>query len=191
MQKYKTEQDENLPDILKETLSQANQANKLRNKILHSFWHKGDTKDTLERIKRQLGKKGLKIDTEQVNVQELLNAANFIEYAAHTAQEFTWEILSKYTTYPISPADRAVFSDARPEFTWKSVDGAVGYELIIAKMPDFIESSVPKMEDNCIRDIKYLCKEPLDLNATYYWKVRPIIATAQGYWSEVRAFTVK
>ncbi len=191
-QKYSIGQNEDLSGILKELITQAQEAENLRNTIVHSIWHRGDTEESLTRIKRNVKRnKGLIIDTEQMNVHDLEKIANSIENAAYSAQEFTWEILKDYITYQISPANDAVFLNAKPEFIWQRVEGAIGYELSIAKRWDFIENSVSKMGDDCVRDTKYKCEIPLEQNTEYYWRVRPIIATAQGYWSEIRRFTVR
>ena len=189
-QKCNIGQDEDLPSSLKDLLVKAQEAEKLRNTVIHSIWHRGSTEESVTRIKRDVDrKKGLKIDTEQVNVQDLNNVADIIKNAVYTAQEFTWEILINFITYQISPSDGAIL-DVKPKFTWQKVDGAIGYELTISKRWDFIENSISKMGDDCIRDTEYTCEIPLERNTTYYWRVRPLIATAQGYWSEIRGFTV-
>ncbi|MBM4433485.1 MAG: hypothetical protein FJ025_05740 [Chloroflexi bacterium] len=169
MQKFKIAQDKELPVSFKEMLAKAEKANELRNRIVHSFWHKGDTKGSLERIKKQLSKRGLKIDIEQVDVEELNNIAEDIEKAAYAAQQFTWKILEKYMTYQISPMDGAVFLDTKPVFAWLNVEGAVGYELALSKAYPSIDYSISKMGNDCVRDTRYKCETPLERNTTYYW----------------------
>ena len=189
-QKHNIGQDEDIPNHLTELLKQAEKAGEERNKIIHSIWYSGDTQETLTRIKRNVSRnKGLKIDTEQVTIQDLNNVSNIIENAVYTAQEFTWELLMNYITYQILPLEGAVV-DVKPELSWRRVEGAIGYELTIAKESNFIENSVSKMGEDCIRSTEYKCEIPLEHSTTYYWRVRPIIATEKGYWSEVRSFTV-
>ena len=84
--------------------------------------------------------------------------------------------------------DGVVFSDTRLELTWQRIEGATGYELKISKSPDFARSTLSKRA--VIRDTTYRCEEPLEHKTTYYWKVRPIISSTWGPWSEVKRFEV-
>jgi hypothetical protein len=191
-QKHRIGEKEKLPNNLQELLKKAKEAEELRNKITHSIWHGGDTDESLTRIKRKVDRDtGLKIVTEIMKAQDLNKIAGIIENTVYLAQEFTFEILQKYRTILILPADQALLSDIKPEFKWLNVDGAIGYELSISKKYPIIEYSISKMGDDFIRDTKYTSELPLERGVEYFWRIRPIIATAMGYWSEIRAFTIK
>ncbi len=193
-QKLNIKQDEDSPSNLRELLVAAKTAKDQRNNVIHSIWkiRIGDVEKPFTRIKRKvIKKKGLKIDVQQMNVLELNIILLMIKDAIDKARKFTQELLMSYITLPISPADGAIFSDEKPEFTWLSVKGAVGYELALTtKYPD-IDYSISKMGANLIQNTQYKCETPLERNTTYYWMVRPVIATVPGYWSEVGRFTIE
>lgn len=186
-QKYNITQDEDYPMQLKELLSQAENAEEERNKVIHSIWKSSHIKESLIRIKRNISrKKGMRIDTEIINVQELNDVADIIQNCVKSALEFTYEILNRYYITTISPADHAIL-DTKPEFSWQKVEGATGYELMIYEDPACFKCTLSKKD---IKDTKYKCEITLEQNLTYYWRVCPIIATETGYWSPVLAFTI-
>lgn len=190
-QKYKLTRDEDYPVLLKKLLTQAENAEEERNKIVHSMWQNTHIKEMLIRTKRNISrKKGLKIDREMVSIQDLNNVADIIQDSVEMALSFTHEILGRYVVVLISPADGAVL-DTKPKFAWQPVEGAVGYDLLISERQDFTELTIFKSGANVIRSTTYTCEIPLQKNRTYYWQVQPIIATEKGYWSEIRAFTVQ
>lgn len=193
-QKLDINLDKDSPDNLRELLKAAETAEKQRNDVIHSIWNirVEDVGKPFTRIKHKVSKrKGLKIDVQQMNVLELNVILLMIKDAIDKARKFTRELLMSYITLLISPADGAVFSRERPEFTWLSVKGAIGYELALTtKYPD-IDYSISKMGANLIRNTQYECETPLQRNTTYYWMIRPVIATVSGYWSEVRRFTIE
>ncbi len=190
-QKYNETGDEDYPDILKSLLTQAENAEEERNKIIHSIWQKTPFTDKTIRTKRNISrKKGLKIDTEIVSAQELNDVADTVQNAVESALGFYYDILSRYTTMLIFPWDRA-FVDTKPEFAWAQVEGAISYDIVISEKSDFNENSLFKHGDDSLKDTKFICDILLHQKTIYYWKVRPIIATETGFWSEVRSFTVK
>jgi hypothetical protein len=179
---------------LDELLSIVTNAAEQRNKIVHSFWyiHVNDTNKPLTRVKRNLKRKfGLLIDMEQMNIEDLDKVDNIIFNAAAKTQDFINDIWSNFVVVLISPADKAVFLDTKPELAWLGIKNAVGYELAISEKYPQIDYSVSKMGEDFIRDTKYKFETSLERNTKYYWRVRPKIETLRGYWSEIRSFTVQ
>lgn len=192
IQKYNIGQDDDLPEKVKEMFIEVERANKSRNTIMHSFWHKGDTEESLKRIKKQLSKRGLKIIAEQVDTEELVRIANEIERAAKSAQEFTWEIIrEKFTVKPILPLNGAIIHDREPELSWQELEDAVEYELQISNSANMLDIIVDMTGINSVRRTKYKCGITLDHNHKYYWRIRPIFRKDMGFWTEVMSFTVE
>ena len=192
-QKYNLTQDEDYPVLLKKLLTQAEKAEIERNNMIHSMWQSTRIRGALIRTKRNITrKKGLKIEWEIILIQDLNKTADIIQKAVETALDFTYEILKKYITSLLYPTNGA-FVDSKPKFSWLPVDGAIGYELVVSERPTFTEFTDLSSENDTdsIRSTTYACEIPLQQNRTYYWRVRPIIATEKGYWSEVGEFTVK
>ncbi|MGH2538542.1 MAG: DUF7507 domain-containing protein [Candidatus Promineifilaceae bacterium] len=83
----------------------------------------------------------------------------------------------------ISPADGAVNQSVKPLLTWSG--DAASYEVEIAEDIDFtniVESAV-------VDETSYRLQAELDLNTTYYWRVRGSNACGVGDYSEVFSFT--
>ena len=190
-QRYNIKRDDDIPSEYKTMFSQASEANDRRNTFIHSFWNQGNTQDSIERIKKQLNSKGIKTDIEQVDIQEINNTVNFIESTALLAQEFTQYILQKYTTVLISPAAQAVLINGNPKLKWTQVPGAAGYELQIVSSPDFSNIVVDATGINSIKDTIFEFKTTVGRNNTYYWRVRPILTNALGFWSIINSFTIQ
>ncbi len=188
MQKYNIGRDDDLPNYAKEMFSQVTNVNEKRNQFVHSYWHKGKTQDSLERIKRQIDRKGLKIDNEQIDIPKIEDVANYIESVVYLVYKFSLHIRQ---TVLISPPNGAVISDGKIELVWQEVPNAVAYELLIATSPDFPIPVVNATGSNSIRNTTFKYEATTGENMTYFWRVRPIMPIAPGYWSDIGSFVVQ
>ncbi|GEM_PF-6218999 len=88
--------------------------------------------------------------------------------------------------YLISPQnDTFVGFFTQIELIWHSIKGTVNYELEVSDVPDF--SSLA--DDIHVMDTVYLWNLPD--KGTFYFRVKPAGRNYEGYYSDVRSFTVR
>jgi hypothetical protein len=179
-------------DKLDELLLIVTVATEQRNKIVHSLWYirVNDPNKPLTRVKKNLKRKtGLSIDREQMDIEDLNKVIKIISNAVAYTQDFINDILSNFGVVLTSPADKTSCpQDVQIEFYWLKVEGAIGYELQIVDKSTLIATTSGII---FVTNNKYIFKEPLKKGTTYFWRVRPVIATAQGFWSEIRSIIVQ
>lgn len=86
------------------------------------------------------------------------------------------------TSVGITPSAGAASVPIRPAFTWSPVPGATGYEFMLAKDSEFTDVVVAMTGADALPTTVWTCDRNLDYSTTYFWKVRPISATAYGQW---------
>jgi hypothetical protein len=94
--------------------------------------------------------------------------------------EALWSPLSN--TDGISPSCGDTDTLIKPNFCWQAVDGATGYEFILAKDSQFSEVVVAKTGDDALESIAWLCDRELDYATVYYWEVRAISEISYSDW---------
>ena len=73
----------------------------------------------------------------------------------------------------------------KPSFSWPTVTGATGYEIIVSTDPDFgIVDYAVSVTTNT-----FVISEPLEYETTYYWGVRAISSAASGEAWRYLSFT--
>lgn len=79
----------------------------------------------------------------------------------------------------------------QPTFSWGTVGGATGYELIIATDPGMTDLIVDLTGANALGNVSTyaLTGLTLEYSTTYYWQVRGISATSETQWSPITSFT--
>jgi photosystem II stability/assembly factor-like uncharacterized protein len=82
----------------------------------------------------------------------------------------------------VSPSPGATNVSIRPAFTWKSADGATGYEFVLARDSEFTDVVVALTGADALLATAWGCDRDLDYSATYFWKVRAISAISYSAW---------
>ena len=90
----------------------------------------------------------------------------------------------------ISPSPGATNVSIRPSFSWQPADGAVGYELILARDSEFADVIVAMVGADALSTTVWGCDRDLDYATTYFWKVRVISTTSSSEWG-TGLFTTK
>jgi hypothetical protein len=90
-----------------------------------------------------------------------------------------------------SPPDGAAGLPIRPEFRWSQVDGASGYELMIAGDLDFANSITVDIGGQPVPSHDYKLAVSLHYLTTYYWKVRAAGLGLYSAWIVVGTFTTE
>lgn len=87
----------------------------------------------------------------------------------------------------ISPVDDSLTTDTTPTLQWRSVSGAEGYEVQIARSRAGLETSALIF----VNSSAMILFEPLTNRATHYWRVRGVNASGiTGAWSDVSSFSI-
>ena len=79
----------------------------------------------------------------------------------------------------LAPAAGATGISVFPTFAWSAVEGAVKYELEVAKDAAFAEKWVSKSGRNALTTTAYVSEQQLEYATTYYWRVD---CYADGEW---------
>ena len=87
----------------------------------------------------------------------------------------------------ISPADEAEDVVTDPELVWKSIDGALNYDLQLSKLSSF---STTVSDTSALSDTTFQVAL-LENSTSYYWRVRANYAEDVGDWSTAQLFTTK
>ncbi|MCX6010688.1 MAG: hypothetical protein NT134_00215, partial [Chloroflexi bacterium] len=82
----------------------------------------------------------------------------------------------------ISPLCGAVDTSVRPAFCWQSVEGASGYEFILAGDGQFTDVVIAKTGADALKTTAWECDIELDYATTYFWKVRAISDISYSDW---------
>lgn len=188
LKKYPGDRDKEIH--LSNLVNRSEQAHQKRNQLIHSFWRRDETTGTLLRIKHQVNKRGFSTDSEQIDINELSLVADEIEDIASVVQEFMDSLLAKYTTYQISPADQAVAFES-PVFQWTRVENALSYEIQVARDPTFMNLLIDATGNESVQETTYQSPIPFEPFKVYYWRVRPVLSNAIGYWSAITTFDLK
>ncbi len=81
-----------------------------------------------------------------------------------------------------TPAPGARDVAIRPTFAWNSVDGAKGYELMLARDSGFNDVVAAMTGKNALTRTFWVCDRDLDFAATYYWQVRATGVNSRSQW---------
>ena len=73
-----------------------------------------------------------------------------------------------------------------PLFTWEEVAGTSGYELWVDTDETFSNPNIYNGSDP-----SYQCQANLEMNTTYYWKVRGVSGPLFSNWSDTWSFTTE
>jgi hypothetical protein len=90
----------------------------------------------------------------------------------------------------ISPSPGATNVSIRPSFSWQPADGAVGYELVLARDSEFADVVVAMVGADALSTTVWGCDRDLDNGTTYYWKVRATGTSSSSEWG-TGVFTTK
>ncbi|WP_369410451.1 phytase [Pontibacter qinzhouensis] len=133
-----------------------------------------------------------------VQISELEpSTAYFWRVRAQTAtQTSDWSGVWSFTTLPVSsvelpppalvaPADLAGNVPVSPTFSWRSTAGADAYQLQLALDEEF--ENVAFEESNLT--VTSTQTTSLQIETTYFWRVRAMNSTDSSSWSAIRSFT--
>lgn len=179
-----------LPIELGDLLKRAAKAERKRNDVVHSVWHFETTQESVTRMKKKISRRNYRIEVEHIDLKKLNEVADFIADTTKEFIEFIFSLLEEYITQQISPLDGANINNFTT-FSWTAVDRAVAYDFIIARDTSFSQIVVQKQGIEALREAEYTLESEFEQLIWYYWRVRPIIADRKGYWSEVRAFSIR
>lgn len=82
----------------------------------------------------------------------------------------------------MSPSCGASDISVTPAFCWQSVEGATGYEFILARDGEFSDVVVVKTGDDALTTTNWECNIELDYATTYFWKVRAVSEVSYTDW---------
>ncbi len=107
--------------------------------------------------------------------------------------EGTWSQVRSFTTLSIpspellTPEDESTQVPLPVTFAWSEVAEAQSYQLQLSKTSEFAVMIV----DSTITDttIVSIDESYLELLTTYYWRVRSVVGTDSGPWTDSRSFT--
>lgn len=128
---------------------------------------------------------------------QILNLADGNTYfwrvrATHTNGALSeWSYGRQFTVNPlpapnlVTPTDMTSSPTPAKTFTWDSVAEATAYQIQISPSPDF----APTVVDTIIATTNH--NHIFTSANTYYWRVRAIKGTSNGYWSGVRQITIE
>jgi hypothetical protein len=85
-------------------------------------------------------------------------------------------------TSGMSPSCGAADVPIKPSFCWQAVEGATGYELILARDEGFSDVVIAKTGADALDNTVWGCDRELDYATTYYWKVRAISDISYSQW---------
>jgi hypothetical protein len=85
----------------------------------------------------------------------------------------------------LTPADGAPTTDHRPVFTWNTVTGATGYQIMLSTSSTFLTSTTYPVSSPTFRPAASLSA------ATWYWKVRATGPNGPSLWSEQRSVVIQ
>jgi hypothetical protein len=91
-----------------------------------------------------------------------------------------WSPLSDPTG--ISPSCGAADTSINPDFCWQFVDGATGYEFILARDGEFTDVVIAMTGTDALEINAWGCDRNLDYSTTYFWKVRAISNISSSEW---------
>jgi len=83
---------------------------------------------------------------------------------------------------PLSPAYGASNVPIRPTFSWGSLDGATGYEFMLARDAEFTDVVIAMTGKKALTTTVWGCDRDLDYATTYFWRERAISTTSHGEW---------
>ncbi len=89
---------------------------------------------------------------------------------------------------PATPASGATGIDPFTRASWRTLPGALSYDLQLARTPEFASRPV---DLTGLTDTTLQLSYPLNGGATYYWRVRAHNACGAGTWSPVRSFATR
>jgi hypothetical protein len=90
----------------------------------------------------------------------------------------------------VSPLPGANDVPIRPAFSWKSADGATGYELVLAKDSGFTQVVVAFTGADALTSDAWNCDIELEYSTSYFWKVRAIGTDSYSEWG-INSFTTE
>ncbi len=163
------------------------------------LWNKVDEAGTYQiQVSKDEGFKDIYLDKDKLTLPSCLSGK------MATGTQYWWRVKSKsfmsnsdwseawvFTTKfaaPLlkKPTDKAITQNADVVLSWSAVAGATEYNVVIAS-------------DAGLKNVLFDGKSSGDsshaygmyeVGKTYYWKVRARDAKNEGYWSEVRSFTI-
>jgi photosystem II stability/assembly factor-like uncharacterized protein len=87
------------------------------------------------------------------------------------------------------PSPGASDVPVKPVFQWTALEGAVTYELVVARDADFTGPIIFKKDEYALSSNAWQSDVLLDNDTTYYWKVRALSPNTNSGWSGAGAFT--
>jgi hypothetical protein len=110
--------------------------------------------------------------------------------AQHSEDISEWSDVWSFTTVDgitqLTPVNDAQEVNRCPLFTWEEVAGTSGYELWVDTDETFSNPNIYNGSDP-----SYQCQANLEMNTTYYWKVRGISGPLFSNWSDTWSFTTE
>jgi hypothetical protein len=85
-------------------------------------------------------------------------------------------------TTVVSPLCGAADTSINPDFCWQSVDGATGYEFVLARDSEFTDVVIAMIGTDALETNAWYCDRNLDYSTTYFWKVRAISDISSSEW---------
>jgi hypothetical protein len=85
-------------------------------------------------------------------------------------------------TSGMSPSCGASDVPIKPSFCWQSVEGATGYEFVLARDEEFSDVVIAKTGADALDNTVWGCDRGLDYATTYYWKVRAVSDISYSQW---------
>jgi hypothetical protein len=82
----------------------------------------------------------------------------------------------------MSPTCGATDMSITPDFCWHPVDGASGYEFVLARDSGFSDVVAAKTGADALTTNVWECDTELDYATTYFWKVRAVSAVSDSEW---------
>jgi hypothetical protein len=139
--------------------------------------------------------------TGNVGIETLPSGTTFY-WKARVTDPFPsqWSDTQSFTTplghelakpYPNAPEYGDTGVSLQPVLQWTGLAKATSYELQLAEDSDFTDLKVDKTGASALGDVTaFTITSDLDLDTTYYWRVRAMSATgAESPWSDTSSFT--
>jgi hypothetical protein len=116
-------------------------------------------------------------------------------WRVRVSQPFTgpWSEIRSFNTFAVGvphlSEPKSGASSVTPAFKWSSADNANNYELQVSRNDTFTDLIINKQGASACPITTWQCDIVLPYSTSYYWRVRGMLNSTPGEWSEVAVFT--